>query len=127
MRRYTEPTSYTFAWHCTAPPSLAEFDFPPGESPGDYADAVDYVKRFAEAVPCEELIESVSGGKEAVLDSLAYGRESYGDLDIANDWGVGWFKSRYPDGTPVYYLVHSGVEHVFEPVGYGRGANQSAE
>lgn len=127
MTRYTEPTSYAFAWHCTAPPSLAEFDFPPGESPGDYGSIVDYIKRRAETVPCDELFEAVAGGKEAVLDSLLYGRESYVDLDIADDWAASWHKSHYPDSTPVYYFAHSGIEHVFEPIGYRRETANSAE
>lgn len=121
MNRYTEPTTYTFAWHCTAPPPLVEFDFPPGESPGDYHTIIDYIQKFAQPVPSSELIAAVSGGKETVLDSLFVGRDVYDSgSDIENDWGVAWQKSRYPDGMPVYFFTHTGIEHVFEPVGYQR-------
>lgn len=119
MSRYTGPTAYVFAWRCTDPPPLVEFDFPPGESPGDYRTITDYIQRFAESVESSELIEAVSGGKETILNSLFSGPSTYDDKsDIENDWRVNWHRSRYPDGTPIYFFTHSGIEHVFEPIGY---------
>jgi len=39
-------------------------------------------------------------------------------LRLSKDWHVAFYRSRLPDETPVYYFVHSGIEHVFTPVEY---------
>lgn len=117
--------AFRFAWHCTSPPDLAEFVWSADsdDGPDDYGNIVDYVQAKAEIVDSAEVVAAV-GGREAVLNSLYGGRDAYDEgLAIEDDWAVGWWKSRYPDGTPVYGFTHSGIEHTFEPVGWhSRGA-----
>jgi len=113
---------YTFAWHCTEPPDLADFAWgaDPNDDPDDYGNLVDYVQAKAQIADAAEVFAAV-GGRDAVLDSLRGGRAAYpyddGGLAIEDDWAVSWWTSHYPDGTPVVGFTHSRIEHVFEPIG----------
>lgn len=112
---------FVFAWACPSPSrSLSDWEGLVGEDLTDWSDIVDCIDRRSSVIDYETFAEKV-GGEQVILenlwaDSSVYSEE--GGLKIADDWSVSWHESTYPDGTPVLYFVHSGIEHVFEPRGY---------
>ena len=46
---------------------------------------------------------------KALISELGYNK----DFKIENDWSVSYHKSEKEDGTKVYILCHSAIEHIF--------------
>ena len=103
-----------FAWHCPSPPSHLEDQAIEETGYG----IVDYIHSHAEEISPDELAKAV-GGWKVVLGDWWGGFPSSGDfeddVDFARkDWSVSWYRSHYPDGTPVVFHTASGIEHVYE-------------
>lgn len=45
-------------------------------------------------------------------DDMGYDRRKDVGLTLKDDWGVSYFKSVFR-GEPCYYVVHSGIEHIW--------------
>jgi hypothetical protein len=107
---------YVFSWHCTNPAvGLEDFS---GEDLDDYRDIVDYIKRHAEEMDADDFANMVGGPEVIQRDFL--GSKSEENIDewwnfVKKDWSMGFYSSRYPDGTPIIYHNSSGVEHVYTP------------
>lgn len=108
------PSKYVFGWHCPSPPNISNWQNRSQEDLSNYRDMVEYIHKYAEAIDYQEFEQAV-GGEQKILDALMY-KNIYDEwLKIKDDFTVSWYKSKYPDGTPIFFYVHSGVEHVFEP------------
>jgi len=74
-------------------------------------DSIHALQEAAEGVDYKELAANVAGLPE-FEQSLGYGPNGSLDLELADDWSVGFYKSVYR-GVPCYYIEHSHIEHVF--------------
>lgn len=54
-------------------------------------------------------------GCEAALGYYPFNKDC--PLRMSQDWAVSYHKSKL-HGQTVYFFTHSGIEHVFVPVGY---------
>jgi len=103
------PGGYHFAWHCPSPPpehnaaAIAETD----------DDIVQYITNHAEEITPNQFAKAVGGWKVVKRDWWGEGRDLTAEF-MRNDWSVTWYRSRYPDGTPVVFHTASGIEHVYE-------------
>jgi hypothetical protein len=115
------PGAYTFAWHCPSPPP--EHTKQAYEETG--FDLIDYITEHAEDITPAEFARAV-GGWQNVREFWYGGFPSEGNLRadakfMSNDWSVSWYKSHYPDGTPIVFHTSSGIEHVYELQPHLRG------
>lgn len=109
-----EPGSYRFAWHCTSPP---EKHTAQAEAETGY-DLIDYIMERAEPISASAFARAV-GGWRTVRDDWYGGFPSDGNIGrdakfMRNDSTVSWYRSHYPDGTPIVFHTASGIEHVYE-------------
>lgn len=106
---------WVFAWHCPSPPPLKNW----GDLGDDYCDIIDYITEHAEEVTFDEFISEI--GVNSFLETSYAGITPDLIEIIARDEKKGWlnfdfYKSNYPDGKPVMFHTHSGIEHVWEKV-----------
>ena len=103
------PRDWQFGWHCPAPPEhWPDLDF----------GLVDYITDRGEDVDCKDFLREVGPGE---VEANWYGGGSSWDhsgYDPCKDYHISWYRSHYPDGTPIYFHTASGIEHVWEPKGY---------
>jgi len=118
LRVLAQEIKYVFAWVCPSPPNIMDWQSSTKEDLENYVDIIDYLQEHAVEVEPQEMFKSVRGGEQQILDDLCYGSVYDEYAKIEDDYHISWFKSKYPDGTPVYFHTHSGIEHVYEPVEY---------
>jgi hypothetical protein len=105
---------YRFAWHCPSPPPEHEEQ---ALEETDYG-IVDYITDHAEEIS-PDAFAALVGGWDVVRRDWWGGFASEGSLEadadfMRNDPYVDWYKSHYPDGTPIVFHTSSGIEHVYE-------------
>lgn len=122
MRRHNPDWKWQFAWHCPSPPDLMDWQDKTSEDLEEYYDIIDYIKEHAEDMDFDEFLAEV--GEQSFLETSWAGLDS-DMIDLIREQEekgglhFGFFRSRYPDGTPVIYHNHSGIEHVWEPLDNG--------
>lgn len=121
---YIMASNYSFSWHCPSPPDIMDWQHTTKDDLTNYTDMVDYISEHAEEITPQEFFEVIP--EEVVLEDLWAGSVYDEYFKIEDDNYISWNKSKYPDGTPVYYHTHSGIEHVYEPVGYYGPKNASS-
>jgi hypothetical protein len=116
----------TFEWYCPSPPPELE---EAALEETDYG-IVDYIHDHAEEITPDEFAKAVGGWDVVVRDW--YGGFSSESIEadaefIRNDWSVSWYRSRYPDGTPIVFHTASGVEHVYKLPGWRERVSEALE
>lgn len=109
--------NFVLSWYCPNPPNLEDWKLTTDEDLDEYASFIDYIDEHAETIEPEEMFQAVKGGEQQILNDLMYGSVYDEYLKMADDWSISWYKSKYPDGTTIYYHTHSGIEHVYVPEG----------
>lgn len=63
-------------------------------------------------------LRTIARALGAALNEWAAGHRYSRSFPLSKDWAVGFYRSWLPDGTPVWYVDWSAIEHVFVPAGY---------
>lgn len=108
--RYDIPPRFVYAFCCVNAPKAF------GMNAGEF---IQFIVDHEKPSSLRQLAKAV-GGSAFIIRALEEGvGVTYNrSFPLSKDWAIEYTRSQFPDGTQVFVVTHSRIEHVFVPTGY---------